>query len=290
MEIGLVEKKELNLAEYHDKKKIKRNKYKRKIKSLIDKREMVYIPEGNFFFGSNKNSKDERPQLKINLPAYYIDKYEVTNKAYLKFIHATKSPYPKAWSGKIIAAKYYNLPILVTYVEAAAYAKWCKKRLPTEEEWEKAANGIGYTTKIITPDGFIQVLKKTNYPWGDSFNSVKCNSQEFWSNKSSGKSLKSRYKYGLLPVGSFSGAGNSAYGVADMSGNAAEWTSSWFKVRYNKNIIRSGKQVKVIKGGAWYSSYQRVRVSARDYGGIPSLSEDNIAGFRCVKSVSEVTR
>src|SRR6185295_13480766 len=107
---------------------------------------MAFIPAGEFEMGSDVR--------KVTLPAYYIDKYEVTNADYKKFCDATGHPYPKstfmfgAFKQKTPAeadeeyfTQHPNSPVIgVTYEDAAAYAAWAGKRLPREDEWEKAAS------------------------------------------------------------------------------------------------------------------------------------------------------
>jgi len=75
-----------------------------------------------------------------------------------------------------------------------------------------------------------------------------------------------------------------------MAGNAREWTSSWYQpykgsgTRQGSQYRKYGKQYKVVRGGAWYSSRYELRVSNRETGGAPNLHTDNTAGFRCVKN------
>jgi len=99
--------------------------------------------------------------------------------------------------------------------------------------------------------------------------------------------IKKIYTRGPVPVNIFDGPGNSPYGLVNMSGNAPEWTSSWYRAYPGNNNPdkRYGKQVKVIRGGAWYSERYRVRVSSRDIGGVPNIYNDYIAGFRCAKDI-----
>jgi formylglycine-generating enzyme required for sulfatase activity len=173
--------------------------------------EMVLVPAGECIIGSNEKGEDGQPttafpERKLNLPAFYIDKYEVTNGEFLKFTaaadyvsEADKEGSPMGWR------TYYrpgqeDVPVLnLTWEDARAYAKWAGKRLPTEEEWEKAARGA---------DG-------RRYPWGNEWSAGKANMAE--------AGLKQ-----VRPVGSFPGD-VSLYGAFDMAGNVQEWTESLYK-------------------------------------------------------------
>src|SRR5207237_8392709 len=106
---------------------------------------MVLVPAGNFVQGTNDPDADEdaRPQRRVYLPAFYIDRDLVTNAGFARF--RPSFHYPAA-QGKHPGT---NLP----YEDAAAYAAWEGKRLPTDSEWEKAARGT---------DG-------RRYPWGNDF-------------------------------------------------------------------------------------------------------------------------
>jgi formylglycine-generating enzyme required for sulfatase activity len=100
--------------------------------------EMMLVPAGTFLFGEKKQP--------VDLPAFYIDKTEVTNAAYAAFCQATEHPLPNNF--KVDNPTY---PVVeVSFLDAQAFAKWSGKRLPTAREWEKAARGT---------DG-------RDYPWG----------------------------------------------------------------------------------------------------------------------------
>ena len=94
----------------------------------------------------------------IYLPSYYIDKFEVSNDEYTKFILATDHPAPAYWDHHKLNKA--NQPVTgVNWYDANTYCLWANKRLPTEAEWEKAARG---------PAGLI-------YPWGNNLDSTKAN-------------------------------------------------------------------------------------------------------------------
>jgi serine/threonine-protein kinase len=100
---------------------------------------MVLVPAGSFLSGQGKTS--------VPLPAFYIDKTEVTNAAWARFCTAKKKRLPEAFRADLPDYPVVN----VTFDESREFAVWAGKRLPTALEWEKAARGT---------DG-------RNYPWGN---------------------------------------------------------------------------------------------------------------------------
>jgi len=240
------------------------------------KEEMVFIPAGEFLLGSTgKEGRlgysigvDEVPQRTVHLKAYYIDKYEVTNDRYRMFIEATDHPSPVdvkhglySWNGNTPPDGQENFPVTyVSWHEADEFCQWAGKRLPSEEEWEKAARGV---------DG-------RQWPWGNDYKGSVCNT-----------------KYGsgpqsIIPVGS-TPEDRSPYGVYDMCGNVSEWTSSWYLPYPGSSLIREsfGEKYKVTRGGSWvipaipYSrSPYRANTFTTDY-------QHRGIGFRCVKDVDE---
>lgn len=162
---------------------------------------MVLVPAGEFKMGSGPDevwvNQDEGPQRVVNLPAFFIDQLEVTNRQYKQFIDATGWAPPRSWVKGQYPENADFVPVTsVSWWDATAYARWAKKRLPTEAEWEKAARGT---------DG-------RRYPWGNEFEADLANNDR-----------------DLLPAGTKS-AGASPFGLLDVAGNAAEWTASAYEL------------------------------------------------------------
>lgn len=180
-----------------------------------DQAEMILIPEGKFIYGTTQReirtlikrlkAKWERniyptefKKKTRTLPSFYIDRYEVTNEQYNNFVSATDHrPSRFARYPQLNAPKQ---PVVgVGWSDAIAYCTWSQKRLPTEEEWEKAARGT---------DGRI-------WPWGNKPEPKIYN----------GKAIAN---YAPIEVGKFPKS-DSPYGVADMAGNVWEMTSGNWK-------------------------------------------------------------
>ena len=154
-----------------------------------DGKTMALVPAGVFPSGPRNES--------IWLPAYYIDIYPTTNADYANFIAAIGHPAPPHWIDGRVPDGLGNHPVVhVTHHDAAAYAAWAGKRLPTAEQWEKAARGAHGRT----------------YPWGNQPTPAKCNVRE------SGPGHTTR-------VDCYQ-SGTSSYGVYDLCGNVWEWCST----------------------------------------------------------------
>ncbi len=219
------------------------------------KGEMVLIPAGEFVMGSNTNEADEKPEHKVTLPAYYIDKYEVTNAQYKAFCDATgRTPpiIPTPW-GKNYFAGQPDAPVLgITWADANAYAQWAGKRLPTEEEWEKAASWNPATNT------------KNQWPWGGQADLTRA-----VIGKEQPVSVK-EYQ-----------SDRSAAGVFGMGGNAPEWVASKYQA-YAGNTAANGNFDKgnyVVRGGSFRGqAINNARTSRRDF--LPA-TESAPVGFRC---------
>ena len=238
---------------------------------------MVLIPAGKFQMGSDKGNENEMPVKTVYLDAYYIDKYEVTNRQYAMFLNTLgktpkevdhfiniESPYCKIEyvDGKYQAEQGYEYhPVLfVTWQGAKDYTKWADKRLPTEAEWEKAARG-----------GF----EGREYPWGNTISHVNANYE--------GSDGVDDWLV-TAPVGSFAPNGDGLY---DMAGNAWEWCADWYNNQYYKKMpLKNPKgpdsgTIRVIRGGSWGNDACYLRCAFR-YGAPPMIAF-NHGGFRCAK-------
>ncbi len=239
----------------------------------------------------------ETPQHRVTINSFYLDKYEVTNSQFQKFIRANpqwsaaripkrfhNGNYLKDWNGGIFPQRKANHPVVnVSWYAAVAFCQSSGKRLPTEAEWEFAARG--------------GLLNKT-FPWGDE------------------QVDESRANYGgsgintTTPVGSYPANG---YGLFDMAGNVWEFLADeWgpysdqpqtnpvaggdFFVRAGANpagrshltrvadllIDGSAYQVttrRVIRGGSFGGGPLNLRVTYRD--SHPPDGAREFVGFRC---------
>jgi formylglycine-generating enzyme required for sulfatase activity len=236
--------------------------------------EMVLVPSGKCWIGSNWADTMCGPCHQVSLPAFFIDKYEVTNAMWKRFLLASALSPPSYWELAHLIPQFDDLPVLnVSWYEATAYAKWAGKRLPTENEWEKAARG---------PDGLI-------FPWGHLYTYQKANTSI------SGIGHPT-------PVGSFPD-GASVYGACDMLGNALEWTSSTFYV-YPNSRFQPGRVVpdtRILKGISWkyeprplfnrypapahWKRWNQDNLNQEQENKSP-LAKIGIIGFRCAKDGS----
>ncbi|MGE0883866.1 MAG: formylglycine-generating enzyme family protein [Blastocatellales bacterium] len=212
---------------------------------------MVYVPGGTFEMGRDGYDEYERPAHKITVNPFFIDITEVTNEEYQRFVNETGHRAPTHWQGGKFPVNEARLPVVnVSWDDANAYAKWAKKRLPTEAEWEFAARGT---------DGRI-------YPWGNNWNPAAGNA---------GRENGGR----ISEVGRFPN-GASPFGALDMCGNVWEWTSSNLLSYIDAKEIAPGK---VIRGGAFDAPSARATTTYR--GVLPPDRLREKTGFRTVRDV-----
>ncbi len=230
----------------------------------------IHIPAGTFWMGSARESNDEQPAHKLELPEFSISPVPITNIQYCFFIKHTGHEAPRHWQEDRPPKELYNHPVVgVSWYDALAYCEWLTQitgkmiTLPTEAQWEKAARGE----------------EKRQYPWGEVFDMYRCNSKEL------GISI-------TTPVGIFP-EGSSYYGCLDMAGNVLEWTQSILNSYpydprdVRENVEAANDERRVLRGGSYGDDDNLTRCSAR-FAGNPRKSNEKW-GFRIVLlNVNEV--
>lgn len=226
---------------------------------------MVLVPSSRFPMGLNFAKAippNERPQRIVLAPSFWIDKTEVTVAAYKLCVDARHCERPKKSSALCtFDAGEADLPVsCVRWVDAEAYCRFARKRLPSEVEWELAARG---------PAGYV-------YPWGNRLPDCKLANTLLRDN--SGRTCAPRpWKVGSVPQNA------SVYGVLDMSGNVEEWTMDWYAEHVSDVAPRSGAS-HTLRGGGFQSGPSRSRASTRSWGS--SLEAGANVGFRCARDAS----
>jgi len=219
--------------------------------------EMVLIPEGEFVLGTDdkEHATAYTTDRNMSLPAFWIDKYEVTNMEFMDFSINENYAGEGAKEGKDWRIWYTpekaNVPVMyITYNDAEAYCKSKGKRLPTEFEWEKAGRGT---------EGW-------RYPWGNEWEENRAVTAELGYQNP-------------VAVGKFDDV--SPFGVHDMLGNVQEWTSSKYQpYKGGKKDPNATDNMKVVRGlcylyyGKKGSIYERTAY-------VPNFLFN--CGFRCAK-------
>ena len=234
------------------------------------KGDMVLVAGGEFTMGSDAGGDESKPAHKVTVPAFYIDKTEVTNAQYKEFCTAMgKTPPADPFWEKGYFENRPNAPVLgVSFDDAKAFAEWAGKRLPTEAEWEKAASWNEATQS------------KLEFPWGASFET--------------GKSA-----FGLntpKDVGAFA-AGASPSGAMDMAGNVAEWVDAFFQPYPGNTTTNAnfGETNRVVRGGHFGAKSNDLLKTTRRIYVPPTIAsgEDEeklfaaAIGFRCAVSADD---
>lgn len=241
-----------------------------------DAGDMIRIPAGVFLMGSDHGPEDERPQHRVNLEEFLIDRTKVTNLEFAQFLNASGPEGPKGekyfdiddndarihrrdgkWQADV---GFENNPVVeASWHGAVAYCQWRGKRLPTEAEREKAARGT---------DG-------RKYPWGNEPpDRSRAHFNGGWND--------------LRPVGSFP-KGASPYGLLDAAGNGWEWVSSaYLPYPYDAKDGREDltrDAIRSTRGGGHDSRPEELTTTqrGRHVSRNPRGGHHNI-GFRCARS------
>ncbi|HET9916243.1 MAG TPA: SUMF1/EgtB/PvdO family nonheme iron enzyme [Candidatus Binatia bacterium] len=237
--------------------------------------EMIRIPAGPFVMGSSDGPADERPQHRVQVAEFLIDRTKVTNARFALFLKAIGPEGPKGekyfdfddsdarvhqrngeWTAD---AGFENNPVVeASWYGAVAFCRWAGRRLPTEAEWEKAARGS---------DG-------RKYPWGNEVPSgTRAHFGAGWND--------------LTPVGSFP-QGASPYGMLDAAGNGWEWVSSAYRpYPYNAKDGREDLNKEIVRatrGGGHDARIEELTTThrGRHVSRNPRAGHHNI-GFRCAR-------
>lgn len=226
-------------------------------------RDMVIIPAKSFKYTVSANDNfiphPLNKQRRVELDSFLIDRYPVTNLDYYKFVFATNyypsdtANYLKHWENGIYRQGQENYPVVyISLEDARAYAGWIGKRLPTEDEWQLAAQGTD----------------ERLWPWGMEFHGTKCNNSF---NRST-------------PVDAFP-KGESAFGVFDLVGNVWQLTDDVYSNGTNYFVtIRGGSYYKpdsswwYIEGGPQPLNKTQMLLLVS-----PGFDRSSTVGFRCVK-------
>jgi len=238
---------------------------------------MVFVAPGPFVMGSDLDeaiNTYETPEHVVTLSPYCIDITEVTNAAY-RTCEWTGSCTPPADSGgNPMGYGPDDQPVVyVSWVQAAAYCAWVRKRLPTEAEWEKAARG---GCELVAPWTCGPEDERT-YPWGETppdcglANSVDCVCR--WGCPD---------RVGARP------RGDSPYGIHDMAGNVWELVTDWWSETAYEACAAgctdptgpAASDRRPMRGGGHDSIAVSLRVAER--GSMPDVCPEWSIGFRCM--------
>jgi len=263
-----------------------------------DGSEMLLIKAGTFWMGGMEedlanfarkeylNYLAERPRHTVSISAFYMDKFEITQAQYTRFLDHIEQTgdrsmdHPEQPDNLDHRQRYINSemtapqqPVVgINWYDAYAYCNWAGKRLPTEAEWEYAARGPGDTYR--------------KYPWGNEAPNEGGISRANIRSTQSPEPDGHRY---AAPVGSYPD-GASPFGIMDMAGNAEEWVHDWLNFQYYEKTEGAkdpqgplGGNNKVIKGGSYGSDPYHVRIATRLYGARHPKTE--LLGIRCAQDL-----
>jgi len=277
---------------------LEEEQFRRALGCLED--EMALVPDGEVVVGQiEEEPADERVSEEemaarqgrvVRVERFFLDRHPVTNRQFYEFVAAggyqqvalweasvlpavldfvdrTGMPGPRFWSDGCYAPELHDHPVVgVSWYEAAAFARWVGKRLPSDAEWVKAASwpvSVTATTRV-----------QRRYPWGDTMDRTRAN---LW-----GSGPK-----GTVPVGEFAG-GVSVGGVYQLLGNVWEWMRGNFaptELPGQRFVLEA--PMKGIRGGA-FDTYFDNQATCQFQSGEAAIARKRNIGFRCAVGVCDL--
>lgn len=258
---------------------------------------MIYVPGGVTHIGSNEGSADEQPIFRADVDPFLMDQHPVTVAEFETFVAATgfATDAERVGDGAVLdvqAGAWHLVPganwryplgpagppaprdhpvTQVSWNDAAAYAAWAGKRLPTEVEWEHAARGARDS--------------RSRYAWGDALGASGSKHANTWEGSRPTDPIPGDPYLYTSPVGTF---GATELGLTDMGGNVWEWTADWYRpyAERGNSYLPVDDEERVQRGGSFLcrADYcHGYRVSARSHS-TPETALFHV-GFRTVRNV-----
>ncbi len=274
--------------------------------------DMVLVPAGEYVIGDDSpNSAPDAPPRRVGLDAFYIDRHEVTNREFARFVEGTgyvttAENKDGAWiyrggerDWKYVRGANWRHPlgpgssignamdhpvVLVSWYDADAYAHWAGKRLPTEAEWEIAARGGAKAAFSDQQASYHGEHSGWRNPAEDASANVW---QGHWPQTNK---LTDGFFY-TAPAGSFAANSLDLY---DMIGNVWEWTADWYapdtyraeKIAHNPVGPQTGRS-RIARGGSWFCSPNYCSAYRPGFRGkSPPAHAFNNVGFRCARGAT----
>jgi iron(II)-dependent oxidoreductase len=253
--------------------------------------EMAWVAEGNVLLTDWLCDTDEPsspPTHLEHVPAFYIDRFPVTNQRFREFVayggyeqeevwdatiwprvgefvDQSGTPGPRYWSEGQFPAGSAECPVVgVSWFEADAFARWTGKRLPSDAEWVKVA---------ACPAAMTGTLIQRRFPWGDVWDPA----------------LSNLWISGLqkpVPVDQFP-EGASATGVQQLIGNVWEWMATDLQPSVLGNEFHFESPLKSLRGGA-FDTYFENQATCQLQSGDASVARRHNVGFRCALSAADI--
>lgn len=256
--------------------------------------EMTLVPGGETIVGKGVNDSPDLPDHLdgriVQVEGFYLDRYQVTNEQYfefvenggyeqislwdpeiipalLDFVDSTGEPGPQFWkNGKYLSGQAQHPVVGVCWYEAAAYARWVGKRLPTDPEWVKSGSWP------VPLPGARPIQRK--FPWGEAFDQNKCN---LWGSGHGATVPVEKYDDGM-----------SVGGANQLIGNVWEWTSSRFGAwQSSSSPLVLDASMRSIRGGA-FDTYFESQATCDFQSGDKAVARKRNIGFRCAIGICDL--